>query len=322
MPYALIQQPAQYAAMRLANNSIQTIITSPPYHGHRDYDNEPSVFGGIPSCNHDWLPPIRSRGQSGALGGSTLQGAHPGAERRPRWTSTFCRHCGAWLGNLGLEPSHSMYVRHVADILNSLHRPLRADGTLWLNVADSYAATVRSTIPREYPPEIRRSIVGPTQANGKNLLGIPWRIAQELREFGWILRTDVIWYRRNAPPQSAHDRPHRDHEYIFLFSKEPRYVYRQPPDARIRRTVWDIPLNPFPGSHIAPFPESLPELPLLASTQPGDVVLDPFSGSGTTGVVALDHNRSYIGFEPHPHYYRESLQRLTDAYINHRGATT
>ena len=198
---------------------------------------------------------------------------------------------------------------------------LANDGTFWLNIADSYAGTVRSAIPEQYPTHIRTLAQNNVFQDPKQLLGVPWTLIAELQKQGWILRTDIIWHRRNAPPQSPPDRPSRSHEYLFLLAKSHTYRYNTAaaPEfsadgtSRNLRTVWDIPTAAFPNSHIAPFPETLATIPLLASTEPGHTVLDPFSGSGTTGAVAIAHGRAFIGIESNMEYLHDSRHRINDA---------
>ena len=313
---------ARQALQHIADGTIDCIITSPPYYGQRDYALEPTTFGQTPGCQHEWLPPIKSRGQSGGLTGSTLTGTPPGTERRPTWESTFCANCGAWRGSLGLEPTPHLFIQHLADICLELRRVLAYDGTFWLNIPDSYAGTVRSSIPDEYPRHIRTLAQNHDFPDAKHLLGTPWVLISQLQQQGWILRTDVIWHRRNTPPQSPPDRPSRNHEYLFLLSRSHTYRYdtTAAPEfsadatTRNRRTVWDVPIVAFPNSHIAPFPETLVEIPLLASTQPGHTVLDPFAGSGTTGAVAVANGRHFIGIESNIQYLIDSRQRIIDAH--------
>ena len=321
----LLAGDARQALVNIPDASVDCIITSPPYYGHRDYHIPPSTFGDHPNCRHQWLPPMRSRGQSGGLSGSTLTGTQPGAERRPTWESTFCSACGSWCGNLGLEPTPELFIEHLADICDQLLRVLAHDGTFWLNIADSYAGTIKSAIPKVYPQHIKALAQPQGFQHPKNLIGVPWKLIAKLQQQGWILRTDVIWHRRNAPPQSQTDRPSRSHEYIFLLSKSHTYRYNntavpeyaQNGAARNLRTIWDIPVVSFPNSHTAPFPETLPKMMLLASSSPGHTVLDPFSGSGTTGAVAVSNGRNFIGIEPHIGYLKESRLRIADAYPYH-----
>jgi len=147
-------------------------------------------------------------------------------------------------------------------------------------------------------------------------VGIPWRLAFALQDSGWYLRSDIIWEKPNAMPESVKDRPTRSHEYIFLFSKSLRYHYDSQAvsesNGRNRRTVWSIPTEPFPGAHFATFPPSLVEPCIMASTLPDDWVLDPFFGSGTVGVVCEAHYRRYVGIEINPEYVELARARISN----------
>jgi DNA modification methylase len=203
---------------------------------------------------------------------------------RHRWDAEgrgrFCRRCGAWKGCLGLEPDPELYVSHLVDVLREVRRVLREDGTLWLVLGDSFAA--------------------------KDLLGIPWRVALALQADGWWLRSDIVWQKPNAMPESVSDRPTRAHEFFFLLTKSRRYFYdaeavREPDQGRRsgngykrperlsyggaeagrgsdfewvggagrnRRSVWTVPTQCFKGAHFAAFPEALVEPCLLAGSSP------------------------------------------------------
>ncbi len=155
----------------------------------------------------------------------------------------------------------------------------------------------------------------------KDLIGIPWRLAFALQADGWYLRSEIIWYKPNAQPESVKDRPTRAHEHIFLLTKSERYFYdyeamKEPAgngSLKNCRTVWAINTEPFPDAHFATFPTKLVELCMLASTRPGDTVLDPFFGSGTVGLVARYLGRRYIGIELNPEYVKIAQRRLSGA---------
>ena len=267
---------------RLPDESINCIVTSPPYYSQRDYDSP---------------------------------------------------------GQIGNEGSPAEYVEKLQGVFSECHRVLAQGGTLWLNLGDKYH-------------------VG-------ELLGIPWRIAFALKDSGWILRSDIIWYKPNAMPSSVKNRPTTDHEYIFFFVKSQDYYYdidatREPhvtftpksrmkggrnhfgqrngtpengknegngnlhdsrwdqafhPKGRNRRTVWEIPLSKFRGVHFAVFPEKLVELCISAGCPPGGVVLDPFVGSGTTAVVAQSLGRNYVGIDINAEYCELAASRLTQGLL-------
>jgi site-specific DNA-methyltransferase (adenine-specific) len=159
----------------------------------------------------------------------------------------------------------------------------------------------------------------------KDLIGIPWRLAFALQRDGWYLRSDVIWNKTNCMPESVKDRPTKAHEYVFLLSKSERYFYDQSsmrePNGRNRRTVWNIPTQPFRGAHFATFPPALIEPLIRATSSPGDFVLDPFLGSGTTALVAAQLGRRYVGVEVNADYVALALQRLSNVFETTRLAS-
>jgi site-specific DNA-methyltransferase (adenine-specific) len=258
-------------------------VTSPPYFGHRDYS------GGIKARE------------------------------------------------IGQECNVSTYVQNLVNVFREVRRTLRDDGTLWLNLGDTY---------RE-----------------GRMLGVPWRVAFALQDDNWILRADIIWHKPNAMPSSVKSRPTVDHEYIFLFSKSSEYHYdadaiREPhvtfseqskmrggrnhfgkrngtpeegknagnsnlhngrwdqafhPAGRNKRTVWSIPLGKCREAHFAVFPELLVEPCVKAGSRLGGTVLDPFSGSGTTGRVAKRFGRSFFGIELVEEYSDLARKRIANA---------
>jgi DNA modification methylase len=135
----LYQGDARQVLRELPAESVHCVVTSPPYWGLRDYGLEPLVWGGDVGHEHDWGEPVLGRSRSGSLNGSTLDGAPPGQERRPEWSSAFCP-CGTWRGSLGLELTIDLYVQHIVEVFREVWRVLRKDGTLWLNMGDSYSA--------------------------------------------------------------------------------------------------------------------------------------------------------------------------------------
>ncbi len=267
----------------LPENIAQTIVTSPPYFGHRFYsqsaDTQPLEFGH--------------------------------------------------------EEDPKEYIAKLVALFQRLKRVLRDDGTLWLNLGDTYR-------------------------NGQ-LLGIPWRTAIALQDTGWILRSEIIWNKPNAMPSSVKNRPTIAHEHIFLFSKQGQYFYdadaiREPhvtfsenskmrggrnhfgkrdstpetgknggnpnlhtarwdqafhPLGRNKRTVWDISLGKFREAHFAVFPPDLVKICLLAGSKTGDLVFDPFMGSGTVALVAKQNERRFFGIELVPEYAEMALNRVS-----------
>lgn len=259
-------------------------------------------------------------------------------------------------GQYGAESSVGEYVARMVELFRELRRVLADDGTLWLNLGDSYNSTTSNQNGKR---DASSTISGGEWAVGgsrrknlpeitlapKNLLGIPWRVAFALQDDGWILRSDIIWHKPNQMPESVTDRPTKAHEYLFLFAKSPRYYYdagaiaevgvlpagtkrnvalgnkgvvsgRNDGDrfgvvldgTRNKRSVWSVPTQPFPGSHFAVYPPDLIRPCIRAGTELGDIVLDPFSGSGTTGAVATFEGRKYIGIDLNRDYLRMSLE--------------
>jgi DNA modification methylase len=293
-------------------------------------------------------------------------------------------------GQLGLERRPEEYVSRLLEVFREVRRVLADDGTLWLNMGDSYISAPPGNADRDHSNGIwgdtrgeqaatavrkqSRGYRGDRLANGgrsnelavlrrktsalgakgllgragrmrapglkpKDLVGMPWRVAFALQSDGWWLRADIIWAKPNPMPESVTDRPTKAHEYLFLLAKSERYYYdakaakeRRADDRetdgalspsernrdgftkpngidlvhlngkRNRRSVWSIATEPFPGAHFAVMPTALVEPCILAGSAPGDLVLDPFAGSGTVGVVALRHGRRFKGFDLNPEY--------------------
>jgi len=220
-------------------------------------------------------------------------------------------------GQIGLEDSLDGYLHSLVEVFDCVRRVLRDDGTLWLNIGDSYTSGGRTWRAADKKNPVRAMDIRPPTPPGlkpKDLVGVPWRVAFALQAAGWYLRADIIWDKPNCQPESVKDRPTRSHEYLFLFSKSERYRYDaskyRGPNNRNLRTVWDINTRPLKISHFATFPTTLVEPCIGLSTQPGDLVLDPFVGSGTTGLAALKLRRRFIGIELNPQYVDIAERRL------------
>ncbi len=264
-------------------------------------------------------------------------------------------------GQLGLEPTPEEYVANLVEVFREVRRVLRDDGTLWLNLGDSYAGSWGSA-SHDINGKARR--IGTNQRpptsykqkglKPKDLVGIPWRVAFALQADGWYLRSDIIWHKPNPIPESVTDRPTKAHEYIFLLSKSQKYYYdadsikepssdlekskkryekpfggkkaeellktnqvhtrtigmREFDGKRNKRTVWTVPTQPFPEAHFAVYPPALITPCILAGCPVGGTVLDPFAGSGTTLLVAIQHHRKAIGIELNPEYIEIAKRRL------------
>lgn len=251
--------------------TVQTCITSPPYYGLRDY-------------GHD--------------------------------------------GQLGLEQTPEEYIENMVGVFRKVKEVLADDGTLWVNIGDSYYNYRPGNL--SYP---KQSIASNNQDlpaisakrntklagyKEKDLIGIPWMLAFALRADGWYLRQDIIWSKPNPMPESVKDRCTKSHEYIFLLSKNQNYYFnadaiKEPSvdgNGRRKRSVWEVQLKPYKGAHFATYPTDLILPCILASSRPGDVVFDPFFGSGTTGYVAERTGRRWIACELNNDYKHLQDQRL------------
>jgi site-specific DNA-methyltransferase (adenine-specific) len=224
-------------------------------------------------------------------------------------------------GQIGLEPTLPQFLNHLVAIFGEVKRILRDDGTLWLNIGDGYTSGNRGYRAADKKNPARAMTIRPDTPEGlkpKDLQGIPWRLAFAMQDDGWYLRSDVVWHKPNAMPESVKDRPTRAHEYLFMLTKSEHYFYDYEAVQEIglngrgrnRRTVWDINTQASRGSHSATFPPKLIEPCILASSKPDDYVLDPFFGSGTVGIVCLQNHRRYVGIELHPEYVAIAAARL------------
>lgn len=223
-------------------------------------------------------------------------------------------------GQIGLEDSVFAYIEHLAKVFAQVRRVMKDDGTLWLNIGDSYTSGGRTWRATDKKNPVRAMSVRPPTPEGlkpKDLIGVPWLLAFALQKEGWYLRADIIWNKPNCQPESVKDRPTRSHEYVFLFSKSEHYKYdpkavRGPNDRNVR-TVWDIHTKPYSEAHFATFPPALVEPCIKAGSSPRDMILDPFIGSGTTGTVALKLERRFVGIELNPDYLQIAEDRLNEA---------
>ncbi len=223
---------------------------------------------------------------------------------------------------VGSELLVQHYVDNLTRVFRQVRRTLTDDGTLWLNVGDSYTSGGRTWRAPDRKNQGRAMEYRPETPEGlkpKDLIGVPWLVAFALQADGWYLRSDIIWHKPNCQPESVKDRPTRAHEYLFLLTKSERYLYdhaaiqEASPHTtrpRNRRTVWSINTEGFHGAHFATFPTALVEPCVLAGSEVGDVVLDPFAGSGTVGVVCLKHRRRFVGIELNPEYAAMARKRI------------
>lgn len=215
-------------------------------------------------------------------------------------------------GQMGLDLNPSDYVTALVDVFRDVRRVLTDDGTLWLNLGDSYVTRWGSRRSRgraglDDAGDRQRSGRVPAGRKEKDLVAFPWETALAMRADGWYLRTDVVWHKPNARPDPVRDRPGRCHEYLFLFSKSQDYFF-DPLPTKSLRSVWSFNSKRSGTSHTATFPEDL-ILPCVGSSSaPGDLVIDPFAGTGTTGVAAERLGRRFLGIELNASYAASRLR--------------
>ena len=306
MTNTILQGDVRHLLLTLPDKSIQCCVTSPPYFGLRNYGMDEQI---------------------------------------------------------GVEPTPQEFVAELVKVFREVRRVLKDDGTLWLNLGDSYVNHPSSAVNRngvtgtlnngksEFPCRVgtrgsqqRKTI--PTGLKPKDLIGIPWRVARALQEDGWYLRQDIIWHKTTCMPESVKDRCTKNHEYLFLLAKSRSYYFNaeaiktpakqdwgtrdrsngkyhnegsglQPHSGLTKsyttankRSVWTIAPSNYKGAHFATFPPALVEPCILAGSAPGDTVLDPFLGSGTTLAVAKQHGRNGVGVELNPEYVALAQQRI------------
>lgn len=292
----------------IPDKSVNTIVTSPPYYGLRDYGVD---------------------------------------------------------GQIGLEKSPEEFIEELVLVFRECKRILKDDGTLWMNLGDSYWST-KNRNGYEWDKNNGKSKNYQLRAGGdtdlnlkpKDLIGIPWRVALALQDDGWWLRSDIIWHKPNPMPEAVTDRPSRNHEYIFLLSKSKTYYYdvdstRKPyadktettwgceykghgdgtgliaaenfgnslevhkphPKGANKKTVWTVTRKPVHDAHFATFPPDLIEDCIKAGAPVGGVVFDPFMGAGTTALVAASLQRQYLGCELNPDYLQIAYKRINGTQI-------
>ena len=347
---------------QLPDGAVRTCVTSPPYWGLRDYGTGNWV-GGDPACSHRRESKKSDKTITGHKNFTEMLGVGDAIYK------SECPRCGAVREDeqLGLEATPQEFVENLCRIFDEVWRVLADDGTVWVNLGDSYfphGGTRGNKTPagdslrgrdNEYQPAPKLS-PGDLNLKQKDLVGIPWRFAFAMQERGWYLRQDIIWAKPNPMPESVTDRCTKSHEYIFLFSKQPKYFFdheaiREPlaqssigrlqqdidnqvgseranagaktngnmkahgdiEGGRNKRSVWNVSVASFKDAHFAVYPPALIEPCVKAGSAEGDTVLDPFSGSGTTGEVALKLGRNYVGCELNPDYAKLSEKRITEA---------
>ena len=234
------------------------------------------------------------------------------------------RDYGGEDNQIGLESKPEEYVNQLVEVFREVRNCLTDDGTLWLNIGDSYynyrpgkgQALVKQSVSaskQDLPDNCPRRGNKLEGIKEKDLIGIPWMLAFALRADGWYLRQDIIWNKPNPMPESVRDRCTKSHEYIFLLSKNQNYYFdvdaiKEP--TRRKRSVWNVTKKPYKDAHFAVYPPELIIPCILAGSEENDIILDPFIGSGTTAVVAKDLGRDYIGCELHEGYGKLIQKRL------------
>ena len=196
-------------------SSVQCVVTSPPYWGLRSYKTEPQVWGGEAGHEHEWKSETR-KGQTDGSGDASPIQANRTEPMFSSITTDSCL-CGAWRGELGLEPTPELFVQHIVEVFREVRRVMREDATLWLNFGDSYAAggmggqskgsATFGGVGDGYKHAIGPSKKAPPGLKPKDLVGVPWRVAFALQTDGWWLRSDIIWSKTNPMPESVRDRP-------------------------------------------------------------------------------------------------------------------
>jgi len=213
-------------------------------------------------------------------------------------------------GQIGLEDTVSGYVKAISNVMGAVFNVLEKEGLLFLNIGDTYYSGKGESQGRDRKSEKRRFGLRAVDKSGgldigiqkKSLIGIPWRVANEMTSRGWILRSSIIWHRANCLPESVKDRPSRSYEFVFMFAKSRKYYFNKTPliEQEVEEDMWTIPARPKSASNgldTAPFPDLLVRRCLEIGCRPGGIVLDPFLGSGTTARVALAMGHPAIGIE-------------------------
>ena len=310
----------------IPDESIDLVVTSPPYWGLRDYKTEPVVFGGDVECNHDWEESDEKNGWDDQVPQSMNNNdVYADSRDDALIHHQICSKCGAWRGQLGLEQSPELFVEHLVEIFEECRRILKPTGNLWVNLGDSYMRKSNYKAPKDYGLQRHRDEVGhhrpqeiPDGYKRKDLVGLPWLFAFAARRAGWYLRNDIVWaksisgphYRGGVcMPEPIKDRCTRSHEFFFHFTKEAKYFYDVEATAepladpgnpgrdrtgkafggmtRNMRTVWHYNPKPYDGAHFAVYPKHLIEPIVKASTSEHGCCAD----CGVPWIRVVEHTR-------------------------------
>ena len=334
--------------------SARTCVTSPPYYGLRDYGTA-TWIGGDSNCNHRRDSKVKAENcNTGHKNHDEMYGVGDAIYK------TVCPKCGAIRqdSQIGLEETPEEYIESLVSVFRSVRDVLTDDGTLWVNLGDSYynyRPGKGQSYPKQSVSKTKQDLPDECNKRGnkldglkeKDLIGIPWLFAFAMRNDGWYLRQDIIWHKPNPMPESVRDRCTKSHEYIFLFSKNKKYFYdneaiKEPAKdwgtrdrtngkyhnegtglqphsgltksypTKNKRSVWSVTVKPYKEAHFATYPPDLIEPCILAGSEEGDTVLDPFMGAGTTAAVAKSLNRHYIGCELNEGYGNLIQKRIQD----------
>ena len=223
-------------------------------------------------------------------------------------------------GQIGLEETVSEYIDLVSSVMDEVYRVLRRDGVLFLNLGDTYYSGKGKSHGVDRKSSKRRFGLRAVDKSGgldigiksKSLVGIPWRVAIEMTTRNWVLRSPIIWYRKNSLPESVVDRPRRSYEHVFMFSKDRKYFFdRKVLVEEEQEDMWTIVARP-KAAHLgtAPFPDELVQRCLNIGCPPNGLVLDPFAGSGTTLRVAVESGRPATGIDLNPEFCHYMISEL------------
>ena len=312
----------------IPNQTFNCVVTSPPYWGLRDY-NTGTWEGGDPNCPHKRLSKISKDTSTGHLAMHDQGDVVGDAIYKKK-----CPLCGAVRKDkqVGLEENPHDYVKNMVNIFKEIKRVLRDDGTVWLNLGDTYSSykdskstsqtVAKGTLSEEaHIMETNHSrnmhLLKRAGFKNKELIGIPWRVAFALQEDGWYLRQDIIWSKPNPMPESVKDRCTKSHEYIFLLTKQSHYYFNpltenNGTEIKNKRSVWNITPASLKETHFAVFPTSLVEPCILAGCPEDGNVLDPFGGAGTTALVADRLKRNATIIELNPKYINIAEKRINN----------
>lgn len=325
MRNSILQGDALAGLRTLPDESVDMCMTSPPYWRLRDYGTAPLIWDSDPQCQHEWkethakLHSGRGDCQKRAL----FSKQDPIPDKQVSYAS--CVKCGAWRGSLGLEPTPELYIKHLCDIFDQVKRVLARSGGCWVNLGDSYQRKSLRKIPSRFAIEMsnrgwfhRNTIVWhKTDAMPESCKS---RFTRDFEEIHFFTKSPKYFFRQQLEdakvgyrgtsfiPDSKHDAESDCPTAATSASKNNRtddWITK-----RNMRCVWSIPKARCSEAHFATFPPELCRVPIDAGCPEGGLVLDPFFGRGTVGVVALEQGKDFVGIELNPQYVQLAVQRL------------